>query len=326
VPIPRWQALLLSIASIVLVFAVWWLLTFGERGEDRIVSPSRLPSLQETFGSFESLWFERALTRNTYASLKRVVLGFGLAAIVGVPVGILCGCFTRISAFLAPLTIFGRNIPMAALIPLSFSLFGIGEWQKIMFIFIAAVAFIVSDSAQAVRDVATRYVDTAYTLGARRWQVILKVLVPLAMPSIFNSLRLLFGLAFGYIMLAEVIQVGGISGLGGIINNSFRRGPKEHIYLVLIIIPLVALAIDRLLFWIQKQLFPYRYGGPGLLATACRRLLHAGEWLKSLFFTPVDISMIAGGSITGGETAAVSPVGSSSSPAGEASASPKDSP
>ena len=84
-----------------------------------------------------------------------------------------------------------------------------------MFIFIACVAFVVIDTATAIADVSDRYVDTAYTLGASRRQIVIKVLVPLAMPSIFNSLRLLFGLAFGYIMLAEVIKTaGGEGGLG----------------------------------------------------------------------------------------------------------------
>ena len=72
--------------------------------------------------------------------------------------------------------------------------------RESMFIFIASVAFIVSDTARAIGDVRESYVDSAYTLGARRWQTIMKVLVPLALPSVFNSLRLLFGLAFGYIM------------------------------------------------------------------------------------------------------------------------------
>src|SRR5208282_5770999 len=102
--------------------------------------------------------------------------------------GVLCGCFPRVNAFFLPLTIFGRNIPIAALIPLTFGLFGIGELQKVMFIFIACVAFIISDTAQAVTEVGMPYVDTAYTLGASRWQVMLKVLVPLALPSVFNSL------------------------------------------------------------------------------------------------------------------------------------------
>jgi len=156
-----------------------------------------------------------------------------------------------------------------------------------MFIFIACVAFIISDTARAVAEVGAQYVDTAYTLGARSYQVILKVLVPLAMPSVFNSLRLLFGLAFGYIMLAEVMKSGEEQGgLGYIINMSQRRGPREHIYLLLLIIPVLALGIDRLLFWVQKELFPYRYGGSGVLNEALRFLLRGWEDLKSLLWRP----------------------------------------
>ena len=93
-----------------------------------------------------------------------MVSGFGLATLVGVPLGILCGCFSRVNAFFLPITLFGRNIPVAALIPLTFSLFGIDELQKVMFIFIASVAFIISDTARAIGEVREAYVDSAYTL------------------------------------------------------------------------------------------------------------------------------------------------------------------
>lgn len=274
--IPQWQALLYGALCIVLCVGVWWFVTRGE-SEQRILSYTVLPSPGETFAAFSSLWFDRALTRNTVATLWRVVLGFGLAAVVGIPLGVLCGCFSRVQAFFAPLSIFGRNIPVAALIPLTFSLFGIGELQKVMLLFIASVAFVFSDTARAISDVSNQYIDTAYTLGANRRQVILKVLVPLAMPSVFNSLRLLFGLAFGYIMLGELVTIGDTGGLGHIINVSMRRGPREHILLVLLIIPLVALAIDRLLFWVQRELFPYRYKGTGVLHHGMQALFHTWE-------------------------------------------------
>jgi ABC-type nitrate/sulfonate/bicarbonate transport system permease component len=282
--IPTWEAFLYGVLCVACVFALWWYATTGEPAESRVLSPTQLTSPHETFAKFGDLWFERALTRNLGASLRRLSLGFGLAAIVGIPLGVLCGCFSRISAFFAPLTLFGRNIPVAALIPLTFSIFGIGEVQKVMFIFIACVAFIISDTAQAVADVGGEYIDTAYTLGADRRQVILKVLVPLAMPSIFNSLRLLFGLAFGYIMLAELVKFGGESGgLGDIIITSQRRGLIEHIILVLLIIPVVAFAFDRVLFWIQQELFPHRYGGMGILNNCVRAALHGWEDLKGVF-------------------------------------------
>jgi hypothetical protein len=115
----------------------------------------------------------------------------------------------------------------------------------------------------------------------------MKVLVPLAMPSVFNSLRLLFSLAFGYIMLAEVVKLGGeTGGLGDIINTSQHRGPREHVLLVLLIIPVVALLIDYVLLWIQKELFPYRYGGAGLLHKLVRGVMHGWEDLKGLLWRP----------------------------------------
>lgn len=286
---PAWQVFLAAILCIVGCFALWWFLTRGE-SEERILPYSIIPSPGETFSYFKSLWFDQELTRNIYASLRRVLLGFGLATVVGVPVGILCGCFPRVNAFFLPLTVMGRNIPIAALIPLTFSIFGIYELQKVMFIFIACVAFIISDTARAVADVGSHYLETAYTLGASRLQVVLKVLVPLALPSIFNSLRLLFGLAFGYIMLAELIVTSDTAGgLGAIINISQKRNIKEYILLVLMIIPLVALAIDRLLFWAQRELFPFRYGGSGLLNQLVRAVLHGGEDLRALIRKPVTV-------------------------------------
>ena len=259
------------------VIAVWFVLTAGPPGEPerRMVSPTMLPSVAETVKELPFMFGERKLVANTLVTLKRVCLGFGLAAIVGVPLGILAACFPALRAFLAPLLVFGRNIPVAALIPLTFNVFGIGEFQKVMLLFIASVAFVLSDTIAAVLDVPQRYVDTALTLGASRFQVIMKVLTPLAAPSIFNSLRLLFGLAFGYVMLAELVKFGNASGgLGDLINMSQRRGMREPIVLVLIIIPLVAWAIDRALWWLQSDLFPYRYGGAGWIPRFFGWLLH----------------------------------------------------
>lgn len=281
---PLWERVAFSVLCMVVCYGIWWYLTRGSY-EERILTYAVLPSPAETFSSFRSLWFDRGLTRNLLVTLKRLTLGFGLAAVVGIPIGVLCGCFSRINAFFLPLSLFGRNIPLAALVGLTFSLFGIGEQQKVMFIFIACVAFILSDTAASIQNVGIQYVDTAYTLGASRWQVIMKVLIPLAMPSVFNSLRLLFGLAFGYIMLAETIKLGSESGgLGDIINISMRRGPREHVILVLLIIPLVALGIDRILLWIQRELFPHRFGGAGILNQAVRAALHGWEDLKGLLF------------------------------------------
>jgi NitT/TauT family transport system permease protein len=252
---PRTVRYLLGAGGVALLVLVWWIVTRGAV-ETRLVSPVLLPSPREVFASFPSLLNERALVQSIVATLKRVLLGFGLAILIGVPIGIGAGAWRVFEATGAPLALFGRNLPVAALIPLTILWFGIDETQKVMFIFIACVPFVYSDTVRAIAGVPDRYVETAQTLGASPRQIVTKVLVALALPDIYNSLRHLFGLAFGYIMLAELINAQ--HGLGYLLMTSQRRGMSEHIILVLIIIGLLAFGIDRLLFWFQRGLFPHR--------------------------------------------------------------------
>ena len=246
---------LVGAAAVGAIVVVWWAITAGAV-ENRLVSPIILPSPAEVIRSFPTLLNQRALVQSIAATLKRVIIGFALATLAGVPLGIVAGSWRVVEAGAAPIALFGRNLPVAALIPLTILWFGIDEAQKTMFIFIATVPFVYSDAAAAIASVPDRYVETAQTLGATSRQIVAKVLLPLALPQIYNSLRHLFGLAFGYIMLAELINAE--HGLGYLLMTSQRRGLSEHIILILIIIGLLAYGIDRLLFWFQRGLFPYR--------------------------------------------------------------------
>lgn len=254
-PLP-WARKLLGVLAVGVVVLLWWLATRGAMPETRMISPVLLPSPGEVVNSFPTLIAERALLASITATLQRVLLGFGLAVMVGVPLGIVAGAWRVWDAASAPIALFGRNIPIAALIPMTILWFGIDESQKVMFIFIATIPFVFSDSVVAIVGVHDRYVETAQTLGASPWQVVRKVLVALALPDIFNSLRNLFGLAFGYIMLAELINAE--HGLGYLLSTSQRRGLTEHIILILVVIGALAWGIDRMLYWFQRGLFPYR--------------------------------------------------------------------
>jgi NitT/TauT family transport system permease protein len=256
VPPPARTRWLIGAAGIGMIFALWFLATLGKIPEQRWVSPVILPSPLEVGRSFKPLWYERGLLDSIIATLRRVLAGFGLAIAVGVPLGIIAGSWRVLEAAVMPMALFARNIPVAALIPLTILWFGIEETQKIMFIFIACAPFVYSDSVHAITSVPDRYVETATTLGASRWQVMWKVLVPLAMPDIYKSLRSLFGLAFGYIMLAELINAE--HGLGYLLSTSQRRGLSEHIILILFVIGGLAYGIDRFLGWVERGLFPYR--------------------------------------------------------------------
>jgi NitT/TauT family transport system permease protein len=247
---------LLGVGTVAVLIALWFVATLGETNESRWISPVILPSPGEVFRSFGSLWTERGLVVSIIATMRRVLLGFGLAVIVGVPLGIVAGAWRVFDAASAPLALFGRNVPVAALIPLTILWFGIEETQKVMFIFIACVPFVFSDAVRAVVSVPERYVETAQTLGASSFQIVWKVLVALSLPDIYKSLRALFGMAFGYIMLAELINAE--HGLGYLLSTSQRRGLSEHIILILLVIGALAYGIDKFLLFIQRGLFPYR--------------------------------------------------------------------
>ena len=247
---------LLGVLGVVIVILIWAVLTWGDVPEQRIVSPVLLPSPLEVVTSVPVLFRERALVESVFATLKRVLSGFALSILVGVPLGILAGSYRIFDALTGPLSLFARNIPVAVLIPLTILWFGIDETQKTMFIFIATVPFVFFDAMRSVINIHPRYVETAHTLGASPRQVIGKVLIALALPDIFSSLRNLFGLAFGYIMLAELVNAK--FGLGYLLMNSQRRALTEHIFAILILIGLLAYGIDRLLLWFQRGLFPYR--------------------------------------------------------------------
>jgi NitT/TauT family transport system permease protein len=250
------SARLLGVCTVAFLCLVWWSVTRGGTPEERWISPVILPSPGEVIRSARSLWTERALAASIVATMRRVIVGFGLAVLIGVPLGILAGAWRVLDAAAAPIALFGRNVPVAALIPLTILWFGIDETQKVMFIFIACAPFVYSDAAAAIVGVPDRYVETAETLGASRWQIVSKVLVPLALPDIYRGLRSLFGMAFGYIMLAELINAE--HGLGYLLSTSQRRGLSEHIILILLLIGLLAFFIDRFLLWMQRGLFPYR--------------------------------------------------------------------
>jgi ABC-type nitrate/sulfonate/bicarbonate transport system permease component len=254
-PLPAPLAWALGVLPIAVLLAGWWAVTTGAP-EERVISPTILPSPAEVVASFPQLWFERALTRNLAVSFMRVVEGFALALVVAFPLGVLMGSFTKVKAAFTPLTVFGAYLPIPTLVPLTLSLFGTGEMQKVVFLALAFGIYLVPLIVAAVDAVDDTYLKTAYTLGASRGQAVGRVLLPIAWPEIFQAMRLGFGVGWSYILLAEMVDVG--RGLGGIIITSQRRGPREHIYLVLLAIVAVAFLTDKLWAAVGRWLFPYR--------------------------------------------------------------------
>ncbi len=254
--IPPWLAWILGVMPVAVLLAVWIAATGGDEPESRMISPTILPSPVEVVRSFPGLWFDRAVMRNLLVSFLRVSEGFLLAVAIVFPLGLLMGSFTKVRSAFLPLAVFGAYLPIPTLVPLTLSLFGTGELQKVVFLALAFGIYLLPLIVAAVDSVDDIYLKTAYTLGASRAQAVRQVLLPVAWPRIFEALRLGFGVGWSYILLAEMVDIG--KGLGGIIITSQRRGPREHIYLVLLIIVGVAFLTDKLWAAIGSRLFPWQ--------------------------------------------------------------------
>jgi len=254
--VPGWLSVLLGTVPILALLGIWWLLTGSGPAEERVISPTILPSPAEVVRSARSLWFDRALTRNAFISFGRVLSGFGVAVAIAFPLGLAMGSFSKVKAMFNPLAVFGAYLPIPALVPLTLSLFGTGEKQKVAFLALAFVVYLLPLIVEAVDDVDDVYLKTAYTLGASTVQVVRKVLLAVSWPNIYQAMRLGFGIGWSYIILAEMVDIG--KGLGGIIIISQRRGPREHIYLVLLVIVVFAFVTDKVWAWGGRLLFPYR--------------------------------------------------------------------
>ena len=245
----------LGVIPIVVLLGVWWGLTHGVV-EERIVSPLILPSPPEVVRAVHGLWFEAELSRSLLASAMRVVGGFLTALVIAFPLGVFMGSFSKVRALFQPMVVFGAYIPIPALLPLTMFLFGINEPQKIAFLAIAFFVFLLPMFVEAISAVDDTYLQTAQTLGASKWQTVRHVLLGVALPRLYDAMRMGFGIGWTYIILAEMVAAE--RGLGQIIIVAQRRAHPENIYLVLVVIVLVAFVTDKIWAYVGKQLFPYR--------------------------------------------------------------------
>ena len=178
-----------------------------------------------------------------------------LAAVFAVPLGIAMGAYKPIEAFFEPFVSFARYLPASAFIPLLILWAGIGEAQKLLIIFIGSVFQLILMVAVSVGNTRRDLVEAAYTLGARDWGIIARVLIPSSAPEIAEILRLVLGWAWTYVIVAELI--GSSSGIGHMITDSQALLATGQIIFGIIVIGLIGLASDFLFKSVNRALFPW---------------------------------------------------------------------
>ena len=165
--------------------------------------------------------------------------------------------FPPVAAFFRPLSLAGAYVPIVVFIPLSMTWFGLGEAQKIGFLFIGCFVALLPLVIKDIADVPSAFLDVAVTKGATQWQLVRHVLFPVAQANIWDHLRGVYGVGWGWIIMAEILVLPNY-GLGGLIEVSNRRSQTGSIFAIIIVIVLIAVACDRLWRLGGDLLFPYR--------------------------------------------------------------------
>jgi NitT/TauT family transport system permease protein len=226
--------------SVLVPLAAW--LVLGATGA---VDPRFLPDPASVWQAGLDMASSGQLWTDTWATVQRIAYGYGLAVAVSVPLGIAMGSFAAANALLEPLSGLLRYLPAAAFTPLLLIWLGIGEPPKIALIFIGTVFFNMLMTADAVRLVPRDFLDVAYTLGARRWEVLWKVIVPHSLPGMLDAVRVNFAAAWNLVVVAELVN--SETGLGKRILSAQRFTQTDKIFAILVVIGVVGVLTDVLL-------------------------------------------------------------------------------
>jgi len=250
VPVGRARKVALGVGFFVVFVALWSVATLGG-----FVSKTFLADPITMLREGYLLFAQHGFAKDVGMTVWRVVGGFVLAAVVGVPLGIAMGAFKPIEAFFEPFVSFARYLPASAFIPLLILWAGIGEAQKLLVIFIGVFFQIVLMVAVIVGSTRRDLVEAAYTLGASSRGIVRRVLLPSAAPQIAETLRLVLGWAWTYVIVAELI--GASSGIGHMIMDSQALLNTGQIIFGIIVIGVIGLISDFAFKWANQKLYPW---------------------------------------------------------------------
>ncbi|MDY6940001.1 MAG: ABC transporter permease [Cyanobacteriota bacterium] len=230
----KWTLIALSA---IVPFSLWWIVSTLPGVESVF-----LPSPVEVGEAVVSLGKRGFLATDTLASFARVMAGFLLAAIVSVPLGIAMGTFASIRALTEPIIGIVRYMPAPAFVPLLIIYLGIDEAPKIMLIFIGTVFFNTLMIMDAVKFVPKDLIETTYTLGGLRPQIVFQVIAPYVVPNIIDAFRVNMAASWNLVVVAELVAAE--SGLGKRILIAQKFLKTEEIFACLIILGIIGFAID----------------------------------------------------------------------------------
>jgi ABC-type nitrate/sulfonate/bicarbonate transport system permease component len=245
-PLPRWA---ITFASIVCVLILWEI--FG-----RQINP--------IFGSYPSaiavafweLLRSGQLWTALYDSLRPFLVGYGLAIVIGVPLGLFIGGFRMAEAALGIYVTAGYAMPLVALVPLLMLWLGLGFAVKVAVVFLMALFPICINTWLGVRAVPKTLIEVGKSFVAPDLVILRRIVLPATMPYIMAGVRLAVGRAVVAMVIAEFFTT--ISGLGAVIINSANNFDTATMFVPIIILMLMAVGLNSLIGWVERRVAPWQ--------------------------------------------------------------------
>jgi taurine transport system permease protein len=241
----------IGVGTIATLLAAWFVLTTMTG----IVSPARFPAPGEFWTSLRQIsvrgYAGGQLLTHALHSLKLVAMGFMVAILTGVPLGLWMGWSRKAEAAINPVFLIIRPIPPLAWIPLAILWLGLGDAAKIMVIWFSAFVPSVINSFAGVRNIDKPIIEAASMLGTPRWRLVSEVIAPAASPMIFTGLRLSLQAAWTTLVAAEL--VGALVGIGFILNMAQQDLYPGMILVGMVVVGLLGWATTWLLGLAEKR-------------------------------------------------------------------------
>jgi len=247
---------LLTACTLVVIFALWFV-----AAHDRLVNPLFLPPPAKVVQAFWRVLTEgyqgSLLHQHLEASLARVLTGYLLACLVGLPLGLAMGFSTRFRAVFDPLIEFYRPLPPLALYTLLVMWLGIGDLSKVSLLFLAALPPLTISAMEAAKGVDQKYVKVARSLGAGRGQLLRHVYIPACLPGICTGMRISLGFTYTVLVAAEIVAAD--QGVGWMIWDASKFLLSDVVIMGLFVLGFTGLFLDWTVRRLERALTPWRF-------------------------------------------------------------------
>ena len=257
-PVGRRRAINVRLGSVVAFVGVWALAS-GIVEVGRLFNPIFLPGPWVVAGKVLRLGVEGQLWLHVRATLERVAVGFGTGAVLALTLGLLAGHVRAVRNLLEPVVELLRPIPPLAMLPLFIVWVGIGEGSKVGFITYATFFPMFLTTVHAVARIDPRLVLAAQSLGARRRQLFVRVVLPAALPEILTGIRLGVALSFFVIVISEFI--GAEAGLGYLINDGRNFFLVAQMLGAAVVLGLLGYLGNAGVGWLERRLLRWQHVG-----------------------------------------------------------------